>query len=317
MYDIIILGAGPAGLSAGIYAARSKKKVLIIEKAAPGGQMAETISIENYPGFDKISGAELAIKMQDQAKSFGAEFVTDEVQCLEIEGKIKKIKGKFGEYEGKSLIIAEGSTPRPLGAKGEEEYKGKGISFCATCDAAFYDGLEVYVIGGGDAAVQEALFIANFASKVHIIHRRDQLRAAEDLQTKAENNEKIDFIWNSQVTEVKGDKIVRSFVLKNLKTGEEKEINPGETFGLFVFIGYLPNTNLYKDILDLDGKGYIITDDEMKTKVEGVFAAGDIRSKTIRQVVTAAGDGAIAAMNAQRYVDAQEGNLYEGLKENK
>lgn len=317
MYDIIILGAGPAGLSAGIYGARSKKKVLIIEKAIDGGQMAETISIENYPGIDKISGAELGQKMAEQAKSFGAEIVSDQVESIDINGDIKKIQGKLGTYEAKSLIIAQGSIPRPLGAKGEEKFKGKGISFCATCDAAFYEDLDVYVVGGGDAAIQEALFIANFAKKVHIIHRRDRLRAAQDIQERAFNNKKIDFIWDTCVDEVKGDKIANELVIRNLKTGEVKSIKSDEPFGIFVFIGYLPNTDLYKDIIDLDDKGYIITDDEMRTKIDGVFAAGDIRKKTIRQVVTAAGDGAIAAMNAQKYVDEKEGHLYEGFKENK
>lgn len=317
MYDIIILGAGPAGLSAGIYGARSKKKVLIIEKAIDGGQMAETISIENYPGIDKISGAELGQKMAEQAKSFGAEIVSDQVESIDIKGDIKKIQGKLGTYEAKSLIIAQGSIPRPLGAKSEEKFKGKGISFCATCDAAFYEDLDVYVVGGGDAAIQEALFITNFAKKVHIIHRRDRLRAAQDIQERAFNNKKIDFIWDTCVDEVKGDKIANELVIRNLKTGEVKSIKSDEPFGIFVFIGYLPNTDLYKDILDLDDKGYIITDDEMRTKIDGVFAAGDIRKKTIRQVVTAAGDGAIAAMNAQKYVDEKEGNLYEGFKENK
>ena len=255
--------------------------------------------------------------MAEQAKSFGAEIASDQVESIDIKGDIKKIQGKLGTYEAKSLIIAQGSIPRPLGAKGEEKFKGKGISFCATCDAAFYEDLDVYVVGGGDAAIQEALFIANFAKKVHIIHRRDRLRAAQDIQERAFNNKKIDFIWDTCVDEVKGDKIANELVIRNLKTGEVKSIKSDEPFGIFVFIGYLPNTDLYKDILDLDDKGYIITDDEMRTKIDGVFAAGDIRKKTIRQVVTAAGDGAIAAMNAQKYVDEKEGNLYEGFKENK
>lgn len=317
MYDIIILGAGPAGLTAGIYGARSKKNVLIIEKSIEGGQMAETISIENYPGFDQISGAELGQKMAAQAKNFGAKFVTDEVISADITGDVKVIHGKMSDYEGKSLIIAQGSIPRPLGAKGENEFKGKGISFCATCDAAFYEDLEVYVVGGGDAAIQEALYIANFAKKVHIIHRRDRLRAAEDIQERAFANEKIDFIWDSAVEEIKGNKIANELIIRNLKSGEITDIKGDEPFGIFVFIGYLPNTELFKGILDLDDKGYIITDDEMKTKIDGVFAAGDIRKKTIRQIVNAAGDGAIAAMNAQKYVDAKEGNLYEGFKNNK
>ncbi|MDO5715368.1 MAG: thioredoxin-disulfide reductase [Tissierellia bacterium] len=315
MYDIVILGGGPAGLSAGLYAARSHKKTLIIEKAMEGGQIAETVGVENYPGIETISGMELGMVMAKQVKNFGGEIVTDEIESVELKGKTKKIVGKFNEYKAKTVIVATGAHPREIGVPGEEEYKGKGISYCATCDAPFYEDLDVYVVGGGDSAVEEALYIANFAKQVYIIHRRDALRAAKNIQEQAFAHEKIDFIWDTVVEEIKGDKIADELVLRNVKSGEIRHItSEKEPFGIFVFIGYIPNTELFKDVLELED-GYIVTDDEMRTNIEGVYAAGDIRVKTIRQVVTAAGDGAIAAMNAQKYVDAMEGNLYEGFKE--
>ncbi|WP_455258407.1 thioredoxin-disulfide reductase [Peptoniphilus asaccharolyticus] len=313
MYDLIILGAGPAGLTAGIYASRASLNVLIIEKGIEGGQIANTVDVENYPGIKNVSGMELGMTMREQAEEFGCEFAMDEVVSVELEGETKKIVGKFGEYEGKTVIIAAGASPRPMGAKGEEEFSGRGVSYCATCDAAFYQDLEVYVVGGGNSAVEEALFITRFAKKVHIIHRRDKLRATEAVQQKAFANEKIDFIWDSTIEEVKGEKMVNEIVLKNLKTGEVTNIKPSEPFGLFVFIGYEPQTEIFKDQIELEN-GYIRTDDDMKTNIEGVFAAGDIRVKNVRQVVTAAADGAIAALSADRYIDEKEGTLYEGLK---
>lgn len=313
MYDLIILGAGPAGLTAGIYASRASLNVLIIEKGIEGGQIANTVDVENYPGIKNISGMELGMTMRAQAEEFGCAFAMDEIVSVELEGETKKVVGKFGEYEGKTLLIAAGASPRLMGAKGEEEFSGRGVSYCATCDAAFYQDLEVYVVGGGNSAVEEALFITRFAKKVHIIHRRDKLRATEAVQEKAFANEKIEFIWDSTVEEVKGDKIVNEIVIKNLKTGKVTNIKPDEPFGLFVFIGYVPQTEIFKDKIELEN-GYIKTDEEMKTNIEGVFAAGDIRVKNIRQVVTAAADGAIAALSADRYIDEKEGTLYEGLK---
>lgn len=313
MYDLIILGAGPAGLTAGIYASRANLKVLIIEKGIEGGQIANTTEVENYPGIEKVSGMELGMTMRTQAEKFGCEFAMDEVVSTSLKGEVKKVVGRFGEYESKTIIIASGASPRPMGAKGEEEYSGRGISYCATCDAAFYQDLEVYVVGGGDSAVEEALFITRFASKVHIIHRRDQLRATKAIQEKAFANEKIDFIWDSTVEEVKGDKIVNEIVLRNLKTDEVTNIKPEKPFGLFVFIGYVPQTEIFKDELELEN-GYIVAGEDMKTNIEGVFVAGDVRVKKVRQVVTATADGAIAALNADRYIDEKEGTLYEGLK---
>lgn len=315
MYDIIIIGGGPAGLSAGLYAARSKKKTLIIEKGIEGGQIAETTNVENYPGIDSITGVELGKRMADQAKKFGAKIVMDEVVDIELEGEVKKIKGYIDSYEAKAIIIATGASPREINAPGEKEYKGRGVSYCSTCDAAFYEDETVYVVGGGDSAIQEALFITNFAKKVYIIHRRDELRATKALQEKAFNNEKIDFIWNSTVKEIRGDKIVTEMILKDTKTGEERSIKSDEPFGIFVFIGYIPKTEMFKGKVEITEDGYIKTDDEMRTNVRGVFAAGDIRKKSVRQVINAAGDGAVAAMNAQKYIDEEEGNLYEGFKE--
>lgn len=315
MYDIIIIGGGPAGLSAGLYAARSKKKTLIIEKGIEGGQIVETTNVENYPGIDSIAGVELGKKMAEQAKRFGAKIVMDEVVDIEPEGEVKKIKGYIDTYEAKAIIIATGASPREIGAPGEEEYRGRGVSYCSTCDAAFYEGETVYVVGGGDSAIQEALFITNFAKKVYIIHRRDELRATKALQEKAFNNEKIDFIWNSTVKEIKGDKIVTEMILKDTKTGEERSIKSDEPFGIFVFIGYTPKTEMFKGKIEITEDGYIKTDAEMRTNVKGVFAAGDIRKKSVRQVINAAGEGAVAAMNAQKYIDEEEGNLYEGFKE--
>ena len=317
MYDIIIVGGGPAGLTAGLYAARSKKKTLIIEKGIEGGQIAETTQVENYPGIDSIDGVELGKKMADQAKKFGAEIVMDQVEDMELDGEVKKIKCYVDSYEAKSVIIATGASPREIGAPGEKEYKGRGVSYCSTCDAAFYEDEVVYVVGGGDSAVQEALFITNFAKKVYIIHRRDELRASKVLQEQAFNNDKIDFIWNTTVKEIKGDKIVNEMILHDTKTGEDRSIKSDDPFGIFVFIGYIPSTEMFEGKVELTEDRYIKTDEEMRTNVPGVFAAGDIRKKTVRQVVNAAGDGAVAAMNAQKYVDELEGNLYEGFKENK
>ena len=317
MYDVIILGAGPAGLSAGLYAGRAKLKTLIIEKSVEGGQISGTTDVENYPGIKLISGLELGMDMKAQAESFGCEFISDTVESVELEGDVKKVKTADKVYEAKSVILATGAKARHIGAPGEEEFAGRGVSYCSTCDAAFYQDLDVYVVGGGDAAIDEALFITKFAKRVFIIHRRDELRASKNLQDRAFANEKIHFIWNSVVEEIKGDKIANELVLKNVKTGEITSINADkEPFGIFVFIGYIPETKLFEGKIDME-KGYIITDDEMRTNIPGVFAAGDLRKKTVRQVVTAAADGAIAGINAEKYIAEKEGTLYAGFKESK
>lgn len=314
MYDLIILGAGPAGLTAGLYGARAKLNVLIIEKSIEGGQISSTTDVENYPGYDIINGLDLAMNIKAQAKKFGAEYKMAEVTKVELNGEVKRVYCGDEILETKTIIIANGAKPRLMGVPGEVEYAGKGISYCATCDAPFYQDLEVYVIGGGDSAIDEALFISKFASKVHIVHRRDELRAAKSLQDRVFNNEKIDFIWNSTVEEIKGDKVAEELVLRNLQTNELTSIKSDEPFGIFVFIGYVPETKLYEGEINLEA-GYVITDDNMNTNIEGVYAAGDIRVKKLRQVITAAADGAIAAVSAEKYIDEKEGNLYQGIVE--
>ena len=307
IYDVIIIGSGPAGLSAGLYAGRARLDTLILEKEKAGGQIVTTEELENYPGsIENPTGPKLIARMVEQVESFGVERKTDEIKEVNLDDKIKVIKGEDGEYKAKSVIIATGAKPRLLGAPGEKELTGKGVSYCATCDAAFFQDFDVYVIGGGDTAVEESLFITKFARKVTIVHRRDELRAAKSIQEKAFKNDKIDFIWNTEVKEIKGDGIVESMVLKNRETGEETEINAKEedgTFGIFVMIGYLPETGLFKNIIEMDERDYIISDENMHTNKDGVFVAGDCRVKSLRQVVTATADGAIAATQTEKYIE--------------
>ena len=306
IYDVIILGAGPAGLTAGLYAGRSRLSTLIIEKGQDGGQIAITDEIENYPGqmVEGESGPSLIARMTEQAKKFGAERCSDTIKSVELTGEVKKLVGVKGEYLAKTVIIATGAFPKPIGCENEGKFTGKGISFCATCDAAFFEDFEVYVVGGGDSAVEEAMYLTKFARKVTIIHRRDQLRAAKSIQEKAFANPKIHFLWDSVVVKVDGDELLSSMTVKNVKTGELTTITADEDdglFGLFGFIGYNPNSQLFDGMLDMEN-GYIKTDDNMHTSIPGVFAAGDIRVKSLRQVVTAAADGAIAAMQAEHFI---------------
>ena len=310
IYDVVILGAGPAGLAAGLYAGRSCLKTLIIEKGQDGGQIAITDEIENYPGqiVEGESGPSLIARMSEQAKKFGAERVSDVIKSVELEGSVKKLVGAKGEYYGKTVILATGAFPRPIGCKNEGKFVGKGISFCATCDANFFEDFEVFVVGGGDSAVEEAMYLTKFARKVSIIHRRDELRAAKSIQEKAFKNPKMNFIWDTVVEEVDGDELLNKMILKNVKTGELTTYEADEEdglFGLFGFIGMIPNSGLFEGIIDME-RGYIKTDDNMHTNIEGVYAAGDIRVKSLRQVVTAAADGAIAAMQAEKYLAEME-----------
>ena len=306
IYDAIIIGAGPAGLSAGLYAARAKMKTLIIEKEKSGGQIVLTEEVANYPGsIENASGPSLVARMVQQADSFGVERVLDTIKELDVSGKIKVLKGEKNEYKAKSIIVAVGAKSRPIGCPGEKELTGKGVSYCATCDGAFFTDLEVYVVGGGDAAVEEAIYLTKFARKVTIVHRRDELRAAKSIQEKAFKNEKIHFMWNSVISELRGEGILESMVVTNTVTGEKTEIFADEedgTFGVFVFIGYLPETKIFEGVLDMKG-GYIVAGEDMKTNIPGVFAAGDCRVKTLRQVVTATADGAIAAVEAEKYIN--------------
>ncbi len=310
IYDIIIVGAGPAGLAAGLYAGRARMDTLIIEKQKNGGQIVITNEIENYPGCnDEETGPSLIDRMVKQTEKFGVDHVFDTITDCELEGEVKVLKGLHDEYRAKTVIIAAGAHPIPIGCPGEKELSGKGVSYCATCDAAFFEDFEVYVVGGGDSAVEEAMYLTKFARKVTIIHRRDELRAAKSIQEKAFANEKIDFLWDTVVDEIKGDGMVESMVVKNTKTGETKEIVADEEdgiFGIFVFIGFTPNSDLFKGKVKMNDRGYIVTDDDMKTDIPGIFAAGDIRQKSLRQVVTAAADGAIAAVQAGKYIEENE-----------
>ena len=305
IYDVIILGAGPAGLAAGLYAGRSRLNVLIIEKGQDGGQIAITDEIENYPGqiVEGESGPSLIARMTEQAEKFGAKRVSDMIKEVELEGEVKVLKSEKNEYRGKNVIIATGAHARPIGCKGEEKLKGMGVSYCATCDANFFEDFEVYVVGGGDSAVEEAMYLTKFARKVTIIHRRDELRAAKSIQEKAFANPKITFLWDSVVEEVGGDGLLQTMTVKNVKTGEltKIEADPKDgLFGLFGFIGMIPNTSVFADKVETDDKGYIKTDEDMHTNVPGVYAVGDVRVKSLRQVVTAVADGAIAAVQVER-----------------
>ena len=305
-YDIVIIGAGPAGLAAGLYAGRARMSTLIIEKEKDGGQIVQTAEIENYPGgLLEDSGPSLVARFSAQAEKFGCEKVLDTVQEVELDGPVKKIVCNKETYEAKAVIIASGASPSHIGCPGEADFTGKGVSYCATCDAAFFEDFEVYVVGGGDAAVEEAMYLTKFARKVTIIHRRDELRAAKSIQEKAFKNEKLAFMWNSVIKEIKGDGLVNSMIVENTKTGEQTEIVADEEdgiFGIFVFIGFKPATAVFEGKVNME-KGYIVTDQEMRTNVPGVYAAGDCRVKDLRQVITAASDGAIAAWQAARYID--------------
>ena len=294
IYDVIILGAGPAGLSAGLYAGRSRLDTLIIEKGQAGGQIINTDEIENYPGqiVEGETGVSLVRRMYEQTEQFGAEHVRDTITNAELSGDIKVLTGEKDTYQAKNIIIATGAFARPSGCIGEQEYKGRGFSYCATCDANFFTDLEVYVAGGGDAAVEEALYLTKFARKVTIIHRRDELRAAKSIQEKAFVNPKITVLWDSVVEEVGGDGLLQTMTVKNEKTGELTQIEADPNAG--------PNTGVVADKVETDDKGYIKTDEDMHTIVSGVYAAGDVRAKSLRQVVTAVADGAIAAVQVER-----------------
>lgn len=299
-HDLLIIGGGPAGLTAALYGARGGLDTVVLEMGAPGGQAGLTDRIENYPGFPEgITGLELAMKFAEQAQRFGARLETATVQGVDFTGPIKKVLSSSGTFEARAVIIASGAHPRPLGVPGEEEFRGRGVSYCATCDGAFFRDKKVAVIGGGDSAVEEAIFLTRFASQVTIIHRRDTLRAAKILQERARDNPKISFAWNTVVTRIKGGEKVEGLELKDVGSGAVRE----EAFdGVFIFIGLEPNTAFLQGVVTLDAQGYIVTREDLATSVPGVFAAGDVRVKEFRQVSTAVGDGAVAAMAAERYL---------------
>ena len=306
VYDIIVLGAGPAGLTAASYAGRARMDTLLIEGTKDGGQIVITNEIENYPGsLEEESGPSLIARMTKQVEKFGADRVTDTIVDVELEGKVKHLKGNHGDYYAKAVVIATGASPRPIGCPGEKEFTGKGVSYCATCDANFFEDFEVYVVGGGDSAVEEAMYLTKFARKVTLVHRRDELRAAKSIQEKAFANPKMAFMWNTTIEEIKGDGVVTSMIVKDTKTGETREIEADEedgTFGICVFVGFDPKSQLFEGKLEMENR-YIVTDKYMHTSVPGVFAAGDVIVKHLRQVVTACGDGAVAATEAQHYVE--------------
>ncbi len=302
LYDCIIVGGGPAGLTAGLYCARAKLNTLLFEKGTLGGQIALTDLVENYPGFPEgISGKELTKKFKEQAERFGLQILKKEVIKLEKVGKEIVLHLRTGELvRSKSVILAVGSNPRRLGVPGEEEFLNRGVSYCATCDGALFEGVPVAVIGGGDSATQESLFLTRFASKVYLVHRRDQLRAQKHLQEKVFSNPKITFVPNKVVEEIKGGDFVEKLLLRDTKDNSLSEL-PVE--GVFIFIGLEPNTGFLKGTIDLDDKGYIITDQRMRTSMEGVFAAGDCRSGATGQVAVAVGEGCISAIEAERYIE--------------
>jgi thioredoxin reductase (NADPH) len=299
MYDVAIIGSGPAGLTAAIYAARAKLATLVLTGDALGGQIATTNDVENYPGFEEITGPDLTTRMRAQAERFGAETVFDQITEVDFDGPPFSLVGGSAAYEARTVIVATGASPKLLGVPGEQEYWGRGVSVCATCDGAFFQGQPVTVVGGGDSALQEGLFLTRFASTVTIVHRRDELRAGPYLQDRARQDPKIEFIWDSVVTEVRGGEVVSSVGLKNVKSGDEVDF---PTEGLFIFVGHYPSTDLFKGKLEMDDEGYVISDRFMHTSVDGVFVAGEAQDHYFRQAITSAGEGCQAAMEAEKFL---------------
>lgn len=301
IYDVIIAGAGPAGMTAAVYAARANMDTLMIERGIPGGQMANTEAVENYPGFESILGPELSNKMFEHAKKFGTVYAYGDIKEIKDGKEFKTVVCGSKEYKARTVIVTTGAEYRKLGVPGEKELAGRGVSYCAVCDGAFFKEKKLAVIGGGDSAVEEGTYLTRFASQVTIIHRRDQLRAQKILQTRAFNNEKVDFVWDTVCTKINGtDGKVSSLTLKNKKTGEETDF-PAD--GVFIYVGMNPLSQAVQALGITDEQGYIVTNEKMETRIPGIFAAGDVRQKELRQIVTATGDGSIAADNAQKYVE--------------
>jgi len=299
-FDVVIIGAGPSGYTAGIYCSRAGYDTLILSGILPGGQLVNTTDVENYPGFEKgIMGPDLMIEMRKQTQRMGTTIVDDEVVNVDFRNTPFKILTASEEYEGRAVIIATGANPRKLGLEGEQTFAGKGVSYCATCDGPFFRNQELIVVGGGDSAIEEGTFLTKFATKIHLVHRRDELRASKIMQDRALRNEKIKFHWDSEVVEIKGDQKMQQGIIKNIKTNEKTTLNVG---GLFVAIGHEPNTKLFKNQIDLDDEGYIILKNKTHTNIEGVFAAGDVHDRMYRQAVTAAGFGCMAAIDVDKYL---------------
>lgn len=308
IYDVIIIGAGPAGMTAAVYTSRANLSTLMLERGVPGGQMANTEDVENYPGFDHILGPDLSNKMFEHAKKFGAEYAYGDVKSIEDGKDYKTIKAGSKEYKARAVLITTGAEYKKLGVPGEKELGGRGVSYCAVCDGAFFKNKDLVVVGGGDSAVEEGVYLTRFANKVTIVHRRDELRAQKILQQRAFDNEKIDFIWNSTVKEINDkDGKVGSVTLVSTEDGSETEFAAD---GAFIYIGMVPLTKPFEGLGILNDEGYIETDEKMQTNVPGIFAAGDVRDKTLRQIVTATGDGSVASQAIQHYVE----ELAESLK---
>jgi len=300
-WDLIIVGGGPAGLTAGLYASRARLKTLLIERLISGGQMTNTTEIENYPGTPKgTTGTELAFRMEEQAKEFGLQIIHKNVDKIETEDSTKLVHCGDEVYTAKSVIISSGAEPRKLNIPGEEDYVGRGVSYCATCDGSFFSDKEIVVVGGGDNAIEEALFLTRFTREVKVIHRRNKLRATQVLQERAFRNKNIKFIWDSIVKEIKGTELVKEVILENVK---KSEISSLKVDGVFIAVGYVPDTKYLEGLITLDSNGYIVTNENMETNIPGIYAAGDIRKKLLRQVVTATADGAIAAEMASHYIE--------------
>ena len=300
IYDVVIVGAGPAGMTAAVYASRANLKTVMLERGVPGGQMANTEDVENFPGFDFITGPELSSKMFEHAQKFGAEYKYGDLQTVEDHGNYKLLKTSSEEFKTKTVIIATGAEYKKIGVPGEELLTGRGVSYCAVCDGAFFKERELVVIGGGDSAVEEGVYLTKFASKVTIVHRRAELRAQKILQERAFKNEKIEFIWDTELQSINGEGKVGSVTLLDKNTGNTYDY---DTDGVFVYIGMLPLTKPFKDLGILNELNYVETNREMETSVPGIFAAGDVIDKTLRQIVTATGDGSLAAQNAQKYIE--------------
>ncbi len=303
-YDVIIIGAGPAGYTAGIYCSRARHDTLIISGLLPGGQLMNTTDVENYPGFDEgIMGPDLMLTMRKQAERMNTTIIDDVVVNVDFRAKPFKVLTGSEEYEAKAVIVCTGATPRKIGIEGEQTFSGKGVSYCATCDGAFFRNQDIAVVGGGDTCMEEATFLTKFASKVHIIHRRDTFRASKIMQDRALSNENIEVHWNSVIEDIKGDQKVQQIILKDTKTGENKTLEMG---GVFVAIGHEPNTELFKNQLEMDENGYIIQKQNTETSVKGVFTAGDVHDHRYRQAVTAAGFGCMSAIDVDKYLSEQK-----------
>ncbi len=300
VYDVVVLGAGPAGLTAAMYAGRAALSVLVLEKAVPGGQAMNTWKIGNYPGFpDEIEGPELSRLLEEHARRFGAEIEMAEVTGVELTGEIKTIETIDGPRRGRTVILATGATPRKLGVPGEEEYAGRGVSYCATCDGAFFQDQHVAVVGGGDSALDEGYFLTRYASRLTVIHRRNEFRGTKELQDRLLGTGKVDVLFDTVVEEIRGNDMVEELVLRHVKTGETSRLPVN---GVFIYVGMNPETELFRDQVRCDEYGYVDAGEDTITNVPGVFAAGDVRRKQIRQLVTATADGAVAAMMAEHYL---------------